>query len=292
MVAGVGATVAGIKAGQIYHKRQAVEMKTNKLKLISAFQEKDWQEFRWYPNAAQQVKDIFEKRQKSPEKFNFYLFSINKDKQDEYFEGEDFTCFIHESEIEEGDDGRGTGFHFEDTYWFVYPKKWLEILNNPSSVEYLSVKGLVGHELQHAIDVEDAELSFLLYESTKNDIEKRLKELSFYEKIFTGKVNKLNQELRKNEVKFLEESRYFEKRADLNCSQEPEILRALATYFENYYHEVNYDNNPLFAGTNTHPHPLERARYLREKADELQAAQKLAAQKLEQEQEHYLMFSN
>ena len=68
----------------------------------------------------------------------------------------------------------------------------------------------------------------------------------------------------------------LEKKADLGSSNNPEVLRALA----------NLSEKPPYCPE--HPHPLERASYLRELADQLEAARRLEWGK----EEDYLMLSN
>lgn len=69
----------------------------------------------------------------------------------------------------------------------------------------------------------------------------------------------------------------FEVRADLGASKNPKVLRALANLCEN------------FPFSPCHPVPVERSRYLRKKAYQIEAEQRQSMQK---EQERYLMFSN
>jgi hypothetical protein len=68
----------------------------------------------------------------------------------------------------------------------------------------------------------------------------------------------------------------FEVRADLGASKNPKVLRALANLCEK------------FPFSPCHPVPVKRSRYLREKADQIEAEQRQSMQK----EQRYLMLSN
>jgi len=290
MAAGMSAVAVGMKMAQVHQRQQAVKRQTEHLELVNAFQEKDWQKFRWYPNAAQEIKNIFEKRGRSPQEFNFEFVGAG---QSSVFE----TPFT--ADLKEDNQGEVIFNINVFTSTFRYAKTVIEELEwrETLSPEHLAAVGTIGHELQHAFDARAIVSVECQYFYSKNVLTKQLKGLSFFQKLFTHKSSQLQKALQENEQDYLNKWRALEKKADLNASENPLVLRSMAQKMNRYNTEVEkrYINKreiEAFFSDDTHPHPLERASYLREKAGQLEAAQKLAAQRLEQEQEHYLMFSN
>lgn len=289
MAVGMSAVAVGMKMAQVHQRQKAVKRQTEQLELVNAFQEEDWQKFRWYPNAAQEVKNIFEKRGRSPQEFNF-----------EFVEGGQsshlkttFAEYIEEDE--DGDDSfKITIF----TSTFRYTREFIEGLERKQTLsqEHLAAVGIIGHELQHAFDEREIVGLDCLYLYNKNLLTEQLRSLSFFQKLFTHKSSQLRKALQENEQDNLNRWRALERKADLNASEDPLVLRAMAGKMNRYNAELEQKCNQKvredFFSYDTHPHPLERARYLRELADQLEAAQKLAEQKLQQEKENCLMLSN
>jgi hypothetical protein len=123
---------------------------------------------------------------------------------------------------------------------------------------------------------------------------RKLSSLPLYQRLFTNKSSELQKALK--EQNYLNKMRDLVKKADLEASNNPDMLRAMAVSILEFYNEMtriyNQDQRAAFFAKSPYPHPIDRVHYLNQKADELEAEQKLAAQKLQQEQEHYLMLSN
>jgi len=132
----------------------------------------------------------------------------------------------------------------------------------------LLLEGLLGHEIQHYFD--------------RDDLTKAIG-------LFNG-----SHELKRN-IRLA-----LERKADLFSSNNPEVLRAFALYFEKPYKEkpvmIEFTKRLKAQGFSIqepeedkdHPHPLERASYLREKAKQLEIQKEL----FKEIQENYLMLSN
>ncbi|MFS8506581.1 MAG: hypothetical protein LVQ75_00370 [Candidatus Babeliales bacterium] len=243
------------------------------LVLFSVLQAKGLREIAHLPHAQDLIKKVFKERGLDPKDFEFTFY--NKKGSWCYVLGKNtFGCdliFLERlnqlaKEIKEESSIKGRLIN----YVTGRDKKFNESV--------LLLEGFLGHEIQHHFDRDDLTRAIVLFNGS----------------------HELKREI------FLA----LERKADLLSSNNPEVLRALASYFEKFYQEyvvtIKYIERIKAQGFSIqepeedkdHPHPLERASYLREKAGQLEAAQKLAAQKLAArrlewgKEEDYLMLSN
>ena len=257
MAAGMSAAAVGIKMAQVHQKQQAV-IRKNELGKLTNTVEKDWFEkenytkFKKYPYATALI--AMEIRKKGLDLKEFALEFCEKEEigslktstfiisLDEWSSGGTyFTLCLAEKDIEEVNDTLRRK-NFND--YRTSKKDGLQ-----TKKEHLDkVIGIIGHELIHATE-------------HKNNSWK----------IWQKKVS-------------IELQREEEKRADLHASHDPEVLRALAKYFEHQYNQSSFWGkfiyNFFLISGDEHPHSLERARYLREKAYQIET------------RKNYLMLSN
>ncbi len=194
--------------------------------LNESFKEKDWDRYwRHFPYAASAVKDIFNARNTSPKEFSFIIKqTINW----EYCCA--FNTFYYpQQDIAEFDDT------LQRQTWGLAEKKRLhwDIMKDGMTTKQqhvLLVKGIIGHELQHAFD--RGQLLLLLHSPVA-----------------------LHSQDKKYQI--LKE---LEHKADTYASQDPAVLEALAKFFM-HLHLLHIKNQELDQESKQHPSCLERAQY-------------------------------
>lgn len=207
--------------------KRHVSQKALKRSVRHAFKEKDWNKS-WhnFPYAAYAVKDIFNARNKSPKEFSFvikphiiwsYCCALN-------------TFYYAQEDIAEFDQT------LQRQAWGLAERKRLHwnIMKDGMTTKQqhvLLLKGIIGHELQHAFDRE--QLLLLLHSS----------------------VNLYSQD---EKYQILKELEY---KADTYASEDPAVLEALATFFM-HQHLLHVKNQELDKQSKQHPSCLERAQYL------------------------------
>lgn len=284
----LGITALGMGSTALYQKRVAQEKQQQYFELKNSFREDDWIKiFRWYPTAAKEIKDVFYKRGVEPRLIffklddHFYLYNgyqmgLNKTTL-EYVE----RCNLQKS------------FSDED---------YLNFCQNTGLL-----RGVVGHELQHAFD-------FVDQKQEKDEIHYRY--IGFvgliYSFIWKSRFDKL---INQRDQKILPISRRYEKRADLKASDNPYDYKMLAFWLEKSYEfdqeqivqeiderlyqlslssddveyeKIVYKKEQSFYDEDDHPHPLVRAHYLKKRANELEAQVQLKRKQQEGEQDQLL----
>jgi len=205
-------------------KRYAANQSSFALK--ESFKEKDWDRYwRHFPYAAYAVKDIFNARNKSPKEFSFIIKPTINWKYCCAFN----TFYYAQEDIAEFDDT------LQRQAWELAERKRLHwnIMKDGMTTKQqhvLLVKGIIGHELQHAFDRE--QLLLLLHSS----------------------VNLYSQD---EKYQILKELEY---KADAHASKDPAVLEALAKFFI-HLHLLHIKNQELDQESKQHPSCLERAQY-------------------------------
>jgi hypothetical protein len=206
--------------------KRHVSQKAFKRSVKQAFKEEDWNK-NWhnFPYAASAVKDIFNMRNTSPKEFSFiikptinweYCFAFN-------------TFYYRQEDIAEFDDTlqRQALGHAEKKrlHWNIMKDGM-----TTKQQHVLLVKGIIGHELQHAFDRD--QLLLLLHAS-----------VAFHSQ---DKKYQILKEL--------------EHKADTYASQDPAVLEVLAKFFM-HQHLLHIKNQELDQESKQHPSCLERAQY-------------------------------
>lgn len=304
MLSTLGTAAAGLKVAQMYQKEQSQEKQKTALELKDTFKEQDWQQLRQYPLSAALIKKVFDRRGVDPKDYDFRVSN----------EGAFFNCVKKEFNFNEAQ------FKNIDRFFVLPAKTKLTNYGNGHDTvgEYIgSIEGVIGHELQHAMDRDDY---LKLYDSLSHKrgmicvffsligtFGSKFFQLEGYHKyIFSGLSivagHFFSGQIREQD--YFAVGRIYETRADIYSSRDPHILRSFARYFEVSYADylkmfeqkfgkdkAEYYLEENFYKSDVHPHPLERARYLRKLADEFEAEQnKIKEQKRkEQAQEEALL---
>lgn len=289
----LAATIASLKMGHYYQKKSVLKRQVEHLELINSFKQEDWQKFRPYPHAAKMVKELFKRRDLSPKDFGFRL-----DEDWSFSTSHQIFCF-KESEL------GAVNELFLNQNFFSKSSVEIECLKGKfifSSKEYIGlVRFIIGHEIQHAFDSRAIQDIRERLNHIKLLIKVELKLLKnekgyFSQDILSDCCAKLEQlrileDMAKQEE--IEEIRPYEKKADSNASLNPEELRMGARYYQWLYEQhIKLDrlkSEYFYKHEDEHPHPLERARYLRELADEFE---KREQEKQSQFAQKYLVLPN
>jgi hypothetical protein len=213
--------------------------------LNESFKGEDWARYwRHFPYAASAVKDIFNARNKTPKEFNFVISPNIPWSYAVYLN----TFYYEQKDVAEFDNT------LERSIKGLQEKKRLswDIMKDGmvnKQLHALLVKGIIGHELQHAFD------RTIFIELLRTDLHSE------------NSLCKLFKE--------------FEYKADQYASQDPAIIEALGTYLMHRY-LLNKKEGEL------HPPYLERAKRLFELSKSIKTKNKNIIPELHEHAGHFL----
>ncbi|NBP01695.1 MAG: hypothetical protein EBU90_16475 [Proteobacteria bacterium] len=294
----LAATVASLKIAHYHQKKAASERQAEHLALVDSFKQEDWQKFRNYPHAAKMVKKLFERRNLSPKDFNFRWCQAN--------EGWSFNPFnqyfnFQKLSLEKANELLSNQDFFSNCSVTIRYEE--ESILTLSIKEYINLlQFIIGHEIQHACDSKALEEIHSSLLATKRLVAEKV--LGMDRDYFSKhKLADIKEELDRlklleseKQEEFLKEQRFYEKKADINACVNPEELRIGAKYYQwDYERIISKDESKwehFFQHEDEHPHPLERARYLRELANELEKKQQEKQAKQAQFKQEYLVLPN
>ena len=293
----LAATIASLKMGHYYQKKSVLKRQVEHLELINSFKQEDWQKFRPYPHAAKMVKELFKRRDLSPKDFGFRWAKKN--------EGWSFAahsqlfCF-KESTLSKVNNFLCNQDPFRENVITIEGEQG-DILSFTGKEYCGLVRFIIGHEIQHACDSQALKEIYNSLNHIKVLIEVELKLLK-NEKGYFGQntlaefcenLDQLRILESIEEEKKIKEIQPYEKKADINASLNPDELRIGAKWFTwGYEQDIKLDAlkwEYFYKHEDEHPHPLERARYLRELADEFEEREQ---EKQSQFAQKYLVLPN